>query len=193
VQPGETLVLSLSGHGLKDDKGFYFAPVGLDPEKHGSHGPTLERGADPPGSGAGEGEGGVGAGGLLPGRAGSHAGKQATGQDLRKGMEEGGNLAICTASSGDRSSYESEDLKHGLFTQAWLEALRGEVPENLRGLYQETARGRMLTLSGRQFILDCRVTEHARKAGVSQRVQFPRLEGSFSPSQPMFVPAAGGT
>ena len=34
-------------------------------------------------------------------------------------MEDGGNLILCTASSGDTPSYESEDLKHGIFTAAW--------------------------------------------------------------------------
>src|SRR5690349_21574071 len=66
----------------------------------------------------------------------------ATARDLRQGVEEGGNLIVCAASSGDSSSYESEDLKHGIFTQAWLDALRGDVPQNLLGLYDTAARGR---------------------------------------------------
>src|SRR5437588_730580 len=53
--------------------------------------------------------------------------RQATGDDLRRGVDEDGNLVICTASAGDRPSYESDELRHGLFSQAWLEALRGEV------------------------------------------------------------------
>src|SRR5205823_6602299 len=97
----------------------------------------------------------------------------------------GGNLVICTASSAGTSSYESPALKHGLFTQAWLEALRGEAPAFL---YEETPRHKILTLSGLQFILDASVNRHARGMGVRQEIQFPRLEGSFQPSQPVFVP-----
>src|SRR5439155_6211087 len=67
----------------------------------------------------------------------------ATARDLKRGVEEGGNLIVCTASSGDTPSYESEDLQHGLFTQAWLEALRGEAPAVV---YETTARGRVLQL-----------------------------------------------
>ena len=47
----------------------------------------------------------------------------------------------------------------------------------------------MLTVSGLQSAVDCGVRLHARKAGVRQQVEFPRLEGSFSPSMPVFVPA----
>src|SRR5262249_49173180 len=32
VQPGETLILHLSGHGLKEGKNYYFAPAHLDPQ-----------------------------------------------------------------------------------------------------------------------------------------------------------------
>jgi hypothetical protein len=106
-------------------------------------------------------------------------------RDLKRGLDEGGNLILCAASDADTPSYESDDLKHGLFTQAWLEALRGEAPD---GVYRDVPRGRVLTLSGLQFWLDASVTKHARSVGVRQRVEFPRLEGSFSPSMPVFVP-----
>jgi hypothetical protein len=99
-------------------------------------------------------------------------------------VEEGGNLAICTAAEGDRPSYESDDLKHGLFTQAWLTALQGRAPDFL---YDTTPHGRVLTLSGLQFILDKCVRDEARQAGVRQAIEFPRLEGSFSPRQPLFM------
>ena len=93
---------------------------------------------------------------------------------------------LITASAGDTPSYESEDLKHGLFTQAWLEALRGDAPELL---YQPVARGKVLTLSGVQFAIASSVRRHAREEGiVRQEVEFPRLEGSFSPNMPLFVP-----
>ena len=39
----------------------------------------------------------------------------------------------------------------------------GEAPEIV---YQEVARGRVLTLSGLQFWVDAAVLKHARKAGV---------------------------
>src|SRR5207248_762312 len=109
----------------------------------------------------------------------------ATNRDLKKGVEEGGNLIICTASSGDTPSYESEDLKHGIFTAAWLEALSGKSPSLV---YQDVARGKVLTLSGLHFALDLAVSKMARAAGVRQVIEFPRLEGSFSGSQPVFVP-----
>ena len=57
-------------------------------------------------------------------------------------------------------------------------------------MYEEVARGKVLTLSGLQFAVDAGVRKHARKAGVRQQVEFPRLEGSFSPGLPIFVPAA---
>src|SRR5436305_7338137 len=53
--------------------------------------------------------------------------KQATGRNLRQGVDEAGNLILCTASEGDRPSYESDALRHGIFTQAWLEVLEGKV------------------------------------------------------------------
>jgi hypothetical protein len=46
----------------------------------------------------------------------------------------------------------------------------------------------VLTLSGLQFAVDASVRRYARKEGVRQAVEFPRLEGSFSPSQPLFMP-----
>jgi tetratricopeptide (TPR) repeat protein/uncharacterized caspase-like protein len=189
VQPGETLVLALSGHGVREGDAFYFAPVGLDPNAIAKTGlpwkevlARLEQARRT-----------ARAVWVLADccRAAPELGRaqRATGQDLRRGIEDGGNLVICTASSGDTPSYESEDLQHGLFTQAWLEALRGDVP-GAEILYQETARGRVLTLSGLQFVVDARVAQHARRAGVRQRVEFPRLEGSFAPGQPIFVPVA---
>src|SRR5205085_829132 len=102
---------------------------------------------------------------------------------------EAGNLILCTAAEGDRPSYESEDLKHGIFTAAWLEVLRGELPPNLRGLYDETSRGLVVTLSSLQALIDRRVRDLAREAGVRQAIQFPQeLMASFSSSQPIFMP-----
>jgi hypothetical protein len=37
-------------------------------------------------------------------------------------------------------------------------------------------------------VVDAAVRRRAREAGVRQRVEFPRLDGSFSPGQPIFVP-----
>src|SRR5262249_22456478 len=71
------------------------------------------------------------------------------------------------------------------FTQAWLEALRGEAPDLL---YEETPRGRVLALAGLQRIVDASVLRHAREAGVRQKVEFPRLEGRVALSEPLFVP-----
>ncbi len=51
---------------------------------------------------------------------------------------------------------------------------------------------RVLMLSGLQFAVDATMRRYARQAGVRQVVEFPRLEGSFSPAQPLFVPAAAG-
>src|SRR5262249_15148228 len=97
----------------------------------------------------------------------------ATPRDLKRGVEDGGNLIVCTASSGDQPSYESQALKHGIFTAAWLEALRGEVPPEYQGIYREVARGRVLDLAGLQFLVNERVLRHARAAGVRQKVDFP--------------------
>jgi uncharacterized caspase-like protein len=187
VRPGETLILSLSGHGLKDADQYYFAPVGLDPDKMAQTGlawkDVLARVevarktakavwvlAD-----------------TCRAAPGLRREMIASGEDLRRGVDEGANLILCTASTGDDPSFESEDLKHGLFTQAWLEALRGQGPDLV---YEETPRGRVLTQSGLQFLVDSGVRRHARAAGVRQSVEFPRMEGSFSPGQPLFLAAA---
>jgi hypothetical protein len=68
-------------------------------------------------------------------------------RDLKRAVEEGRNRIVVIASSGDAPSYASEELKHGIFTQAWLETLRGEAHPVL---YDEVARGGVLTLSGLQ-------------------------------------------
>src|SRR5205807_5467980 len=99
-QPGETLMLLLSGHGVKEGEAFYFAPVGLDPGNLSGTGlPWRELLA-----------------GLETARQKARAvwvladccraapglarERQAPGRDLRRGVEEGGNLVICTASAG---------------------------------------------------------------------------------------------
>ena len=47
----------------------------------------------------------------------------------------------------------------------------------------------MLTLSSLQFWVATSVYEHARKAGVQQKVDFPSgLLVSFSPNMPVFAP-----
>ena len=107
----------------------------------------------------------------------------ATARDFQRGVEEGGNLIVCTASSGNTPSYENSDLQHGIFTQAWLDALGGKA---LDGLYDPTPRGRILRLGNLQSALDISVRKYARAAGVRQQIEFPRLEGSFSPGQPLF-------
>jgi uncharacterized caspase-like protein len=110
----------------------------------------------------------------------------ATAADLKRGVEEGGNLVICTASSGDTPSYESEDLKHGIFTQAWLEALRGDAPALV---YEDVARGRVLTLSGLQFAVDASVRRYARKEGVRQAVEFRAWKAVSPPASPCSCPS----
>jgi uncharacterized caspase-like protein len=198
VQPGETLVLVLSGHGVKDKEGkpFYFAPTGLDPEKMAETGlPWKEL--------LGQLEGArrqaravwvladcCRAAPALSRQQNLAGDQEATSDDLLRDTDNSGNLLICTASSGDRPSYESEESKHGLFTQVWLEALRGDVGKQLDFLYEERARTRVLTLSGLQSILSLRMRYYARREGVRQEVEFPRLEGSFSPDLPVFVPVS---
>ncbi len=210
VRPGDTLILALSGHGIragppKTDLSsltidammarepvqpkFYFAPVRFDPENPAGTGlpwsevlAKLEIArktakaiwvlAD-----------------CCRAAPGLRRELVATARDLKRGIDEGGNLILCAASEGDSPSYESEDLKHGIFTQAWLEALSGKGPEIV---YEDRPLGRVLTLSGLQFAVDYAVRQHARKAGVRQQVEFPRLEGSFSPGQPVFVPVGQG-
>ncbi len=188
VRPGDTLILSVSGHGLKRGDATYFAPVRCDPENvEGTGLPWNEVLAK-----LEEARKTARAVWVLADCCRAAPGLRrdvtaATSRDLKRGVEEGGNLIICTASSGDTPSYESEDLKHGIFTAAWLEALNGEAPSLV---YQDVARGKVLTLSGLQFAVDSAVIRLARAAGVRQRVEFPRLEGSFSPSLPVFVPVA---
>jgi len=185
VRPGDTLILAVSGHGLKKGEATYFAPVRCDPENvEGTGLPWKEVLAK-----LDDVRKTAKAVWVLADCCRAAPGLRremlATSRDLKKGVEEGGNLIICAASSGDTPSYESEDLKHGIFTAAWLEVLSGKAPSIV---YQDVARGKVLTLSGLQFAVDSAVSRLARAAGVRQHVEFPRLEGSFSPSTPVFVP-----
>lgn len=183
VQPGETLVLFLSGHGLKDGQKFYFAPVGMDPAKMDGTGLAWEEVlrrlegarrraravwvlADCCRAGPGLNE------------------RRLTGKDLRRGTQEGGNLVICAASSGDSPSYEVEPLKHGLFTQAWLDVLRGEAAG---AVYRDIPPGRVLTLLPLLVAVESSVAEYAKREGIQQEVEFPQLRGRFAPGQPVFM------
>lgn len=78
-------------------------------------------------------------------------GLRPTAEDLKRGVDAGGNLIVCTASSGDTPRYESDRLKHGLFAQAWLEALRGAPssrPAELEGQPEERPRMPVKDTSG---------------------------------------------
>ena len=186
TRPGDTLIVAISGHGLKKGQETYFAPARCDPENvEGTGLPWKEILAK-----LEEARKTAKAVWLLADCCRSAPGLRrdtlaATPRDLKQGFEEGGNLILCTASSGDTPSFESEELKHGLFTQAWLDALGGKAP-----LYQDVPRGRILTLSYLQADLDFSLRKYATAAAVRQKIEFPRLEGSFSPSQPVFVPIA---
>jgi uncharacterized caspase-like protein len=189
VKEGETLVLTLSGHGFKEKEAFYFAPVGFNPDDMSATGLAWREVLQI----------------LEPARRkarsiwiiadccraapGIAAEKRLSPRNLREGVDESGNLIVCTASTGDTPSFESEDLGHGIFTQAWLEALSGKGPATI---YEETPRGRVLTLAGLQLLIDVGVRSHARRSGVRQKAEFPRLEGSIPLSDPLFLipPAA---
>lgn len=185
VPPDATLVLFLSGHGVKEADQFYFAPVGLEPHNMATTGLPWKEVLEQLQAARRQARWVWVLADCCRAAPGLAHEQQATGADLRRGVEANGNLVICTAASGDTCSYESEDLGHGLFTQAWLEALRGDAPDLL---YQETPHGRVLALAGLQRIVDTSVLRHAREAGVRQKVEFPRLEGHLSLSEPLFVP-----
>lgn len=190
ARPGDTLVVALSGHGIRTGEETYFAPARFDPENAAGTGLPWQELL-----------------GQLEGvrktaravwvladccRAAQGLRRElaASAKELKRGVEEGGNLIVCTASSGDAPSYESDEVKHGLFTQAWLEVLRGEVPAGWEMVYKPTPRGRVLTLSGLQFWLTSAVKRHADTAGVQQKVDFPSgLFVSFESGMPVFVPA----
>ena len=93
------------------------------------------------------------------------------------------------ASSGNNPSYESEDLRRGLFTQAWLEALRGQGQDIV---FEETLRGSVLTLSGLQFVVDAAVRQHAREDGERASLLRTCLPGFCFAVQPLrsIVPGA---
>jgi tetratricopeptide (TPR) repeat protein len=184
VQPGDTLLLLLSGHGVKQGDRFYFAPVDLDLANVSGTGlpwsEVLTRL-----SGARRQARMVW---LLadccraaPDLRREHV--EARGADLDRGVGDSGNLVVCTAATGDQSSYESKTLAHGLFTQAWLETLRGQAP-NL--FYTPFGPGRVLSLSALQFLLGNSVIAHALQENVDQEVEFPLIAGSFLPNQPVF-------
>jgi uncharacterized caspase-like protein len=187
VQPGETLVLHFSGHGLKQGRNYYFAPPEVDPKTLTGTGLPWKEVLAPLQAARRKAKAIWVLADCCRAAPGLESDRQATPRDLRRGIDAGGNLVLCPASSGDAPSYESDTLKHGLFTQAWLEALRGEAPEIV---YQETARGRVLTMDGLQFAVGASVRQRARKAGVvRQEVEFPQeLLVSFSPNQPVFMP-----
>ena len=44
---------------------------------------------------------------------------------------------------------------------------------------------------GAEETLELSLSKYARAAGVRQVIEFPRLEGSFSGGQPLFVPTGG--
>lgn len=188
VQKGETLMLMLSGHGVKAGAGYYFAPADLDPANTSGTGLPWKEVLTQ----------------LETARPQARAiwvladccraapqlarEEQATSADLRRGVEEGGNLVICTASADDQPSYEDSDLKHGLFTQAWLEALRGEAGKKYQVAYKQTARGWVLTFAGLQLIVSTKVDEFAGHIGKRQEVVFPPGVGTFPSNLPLFVP-----
>jgi uncharacterized caspase-like protein len=154
TRPGDTVILALSGHGIRQGEETYFAPVRFDPENAAGSGlvwrevlAKLEKAREKKARAVW----------LLADCCRAAPGfPPATSRDLKRGLEEGGNLIVVTASSGDSPSYENADLKQGIFTRAWLEALRGEAPELV---YEPAARGKVLTLSRLQFWLDSSVSE----------------------------------
>src|SRR5204862_1287304 len=107
TRPGDTLVFAVSGHGLKKGDATYFAPVRCDPENiEGTGLPWKEVLAK-----LEEARKTAKAVWVLADCCRSAPGLRrdvtaATSRDLKKGVEEGGNLIICTASSGDTPSYE---------------------------------------------------------------------------------------
>jgi uncharacterized caspase-like protein len=192
VQPGDTLFLLLSGHGVKTrEELFFFAPVELDPENARGTGLPWREVVEKLQAAREQARSIWVLADTCRAAPGLARERQATGADLRREVKEGGNLVICTAAAGDRPSYESEALAHGLFTQAWLEALYGTAGPAYDVAYEETTGGRVLTLAGLQLIVSARVRHHARDSAVRQEVEFPRLEGRFSLSEPIFhvVPA----
>src|SRR5258706_77476 len=107
VRPGDTVIVALSGHGLKKGDATYFAPVRCDPENVEGTGlpwkevlAKLEEARKTAKAGWGLADCCRAAPGVRKEIT------SATRRDLKKGGEEGGNLINCTASSGDISSYE---------------------------------------------------------------------------------------
>jgi hypothetical protein len=114
-------------HALKDDKGFYIAPVGLGPEQMAGTGlpwqevlALLQAARQK-----------VKAVWVLAhccrAAPGPSRERQAMGQDLRRGVEEGGNLIIATASVEDQPSYE---WLIGLAAQRGPPRVRGGPPRS---------------------------------------------------------------
>lgn len=180
ARPEDTLILALSGHGLKDGDRYYFATVDADPARLEETALRWEAILAPLKQAQ---DRQVKAVWLLADccRAAPELARdrQATAAELRRGLDERGNLFLVTASSGNRPSYESVALGHGLFSQAWLEALRGQAPERYR---ESPAFGRVLTLTGLLDHLGQSVREHAaRTPGVpGQQVYLPQVVASFA-------------
>ena len=66
-----------------------------------------------------------------------------------------------------------------------LEARGGAEPKLI---HEDAPRGKELTLSRLQSWSEASLTQPARKAGMRPRVEFPRLDLTFPPGQPLFVP-----
>jgi hypothetical protein len=186
ARPDETLIVALSGHGLKDGGQSYFAPVDADParlsqtalpwrellealQKARRNAKAIWLLAD--------------CCRVAPGLSRE---RRPSSDDLRRGLGSNADLILCTASKGDQPSYEDSSLGHGLFTRAWLEALRGEAPEARYQLLP--AWGRALTHGELNSAVSMRVDELAHQIGVRQDVFFPQeILLNYDAREPLFV------
>ena len=82
----------------------------------------------------------------------------------------------------NQREYPTSELVRRLLALAWQ--FRGDC---LLSLALSLAL-LLLGLAGLQLLLSAGVARHARQEGVRQRLEFPRLEGAFSPDTPLFVP-----
>jgi hypothetical protein len=111
--------------------------------------------------------------------------RRVSSEDLRRGVEVGGNLIVCTGSRGERPSFEHERLGHGLFTQVWLDLLQGKAPEH--HYRPSTAWGKGITLHSLVEYLPEGMRALNSKLAVGQEAYVSAdWIGAFPGSRPIF-------
>lgn len=123
AKPSDTVLIFLSGHGVPLDGEFYFAPHGIVADDIKGTALPWKDILDPLKDIVGK---------KIVLADACHSGARvaeeaATGEQILDASRRHKGIVVMASSSGDRYSYEIEELKHGAFTVALLEALGGKA------------------------------------------------------------------